>query len=422
MSDEEFAILERFCDGSHPHEEWGYDYKLGVFNTSKEAEYPRGLCLQYVRALHQLFDKKGYKMSVNKMDAKIKPLQQRGGRALPQLIPEFERVQTLTLKTEPVTDNKSCITSDIGNIPRGSKLLRTEATEGGKILCVFGVFRDMSEFVKLSTQLFHPFDLLTNLPDVLIRCIFRIVTLGPIESMKQRINTLKKWQGWAKELQQDEDLLHNKMDENIRKCLEGKRLLLLEKIACSMGWPDTGVHEELRSGFKLTVYAKPCGIFKTEPKLAPMDKTKLMEDAKFLRPALLGKVKQQVCDDDHNKLYEMTLKEANVKGGLVGPYEPEQITTMIDGPWIPVRRFGIWQKGKLRPIDDFRENRVNESFSCGDKIDLHAMDNMLWTLLAFMRFTIHQEHCCLETSDGEVLSGPVHPLWKSMPKGCQLTA
>ncbi len=76
----------------------------------------------------------------------------------------------------------------------------------------------------------------------------------------------------------------------------------------------------------------------------------------------------------------------------------------------------------MRPIDDFRENRVNESFSCGDKIDLHAMDNMLLTLLAFMRFTIHQEHCCLETSDGEVLSGPVHPLWKSMPKGCQLTA
>ena len=358
-------------------------------------------------------------MNVNKMDAKIKPLQQRGGRALPQLIPEFERVQTLTLKTEPMTDNKSCITSDIGNIPRGSKLLRTEATKGGKILCVFGVFRDMSEFVKLSRQLFHPVDLLTNLPDVLIRCIFRIVTLGPIESMQLRINTLKKWQGWAKELQQDEDLLHNKMDENIsaskeNACFFLKRLLV--------AWPDTGVHEELRSDFKLTGYAKPCGIFKTEPKLAPMDETKLMEDAKFLRPALLGKVKQQVCDDDHNKLYEMTLKEANVKGWLVGPYEPEQITTMIDGPWIPVRRFGIWQKGKLRPIDDFRENRVNESFSCGDKIDLHAMDNMLWTLLAFMRFTIHQEHCFLATSDGEVLSGPVHPLWKSMPKGCQLTA
>ncbi len=104
VGDEEFAILERFCDGSHPHEEWGYDDTLGVFNTSKEAEYPRGLCLQYVRVLHQLLEKKGYKMSVNKMDAKIKPLQQRGGRSLPQLISQYERVQTLTLKTAPVTD------------------------------------------------------------------------------------------------------------------------------------------------------------------------------------------------------------------------------------------------------------------------------------------------------------------------------
>ena len=65
---------------------------------------------------------------------------------------------------------------------------------------------------------------------------------------------------------------------------------------------------------------------------------------------------------------------------------------------------------------------MNEAFTCGDKRDLHAMDNLIWTLLAFMRFTIHQEHCCLSTSDGRTLSGPVHPLWKSMPKGCQLTA
>ena len=264
---------------------------------------------------------------------------------------------------------------------------------------------------------FHPFDLLTNLPDVLIRCIFNVVTLGPIESMKHRINTLKKWQSWAKELLHDEDLLHHNMDKNLQSCLHGKRLLLLEKIAASLSWPDVGVHEELRKGFKLTGYAKPCGIFKTEPKLASMDKSKLLEDAKFLRPALLGKVKQQVCEGDHIKLYEITEKEARVKGWLDAPYEPEQVSSIIGGPWVPVRRFRIWQKGKLRPIDDFKENRVNEAFTCGDKIDLHVMDNLIWTLLAFMRFTIHQEHCCLSTSDGRTLSGR-----KSMPEGCQLTA
>ena len=212
-------------------------------------------------------------------------------------------MKTVTLNKVPVTDNEACIQSGIDDIPKGSKILRTEATKGGRFLCVFGIFREMAELVKISKQLFHPFDLLTNLPDVLIRCSFNVVTLGPIESMKHRINTLKKWQSWAKEFLHDEDLLHHNMDKNLQSCLHGKRLLLLEKIATSLSWPDVGVHGELRKGFKLTGYAKPCGIFKTEPKLASMDKSKLLEDAKFLRPALLGKVKQQVCEGDHIELY-----------------------------------------------------------------------------------------------------------------------
>ena len=130
--------------------------------------------------------------------------------------------------------------------------------------------------------------------------------------MKHRINTLKNWQGWAL----NEDRLHHTMDRNLQRCLHGKRRLLLEKIATSLNWPDVGVHEELRRGFKLTGYARRCGIFKTEPKLASMDKSKLLEDAKFLRPSLRGKVRRQVCDEDHAKLYEMT-KKPKSKAGLM---------------------------------------------------------------------------------------------------------
>lgn len=50
-SNEELWALEEFCDGSHPHKPWGYDYEKGEFNTAKEAEYPRALCEQYLDGL-----------------------------------------------------------------------------------------------------------------------------------------------------------------------------------------------------------------------------------------------------------------------------------------------------------------------------------------------------------------------------------
>ena len=47
--------------------------------------------------------------------------------------------------------------------------------------------------------------------------------------------------------------------------------------------------------------------------------------------------------------------------------------------WVPVRRFAVVQssqgKRKLRPIDDFSENKVNLAFGCSDKLDLFALDD-----------------------------------------------
>ena len=42
--------------------------------------------------------------------------------------------------------------------------------------------------------------------------------------------------------------------------------------------------------------------------------------------------------------------------------------------WLPVMRFSVYQRGKVRPIDDMKENRLNAAFSSGEKIDLHALD------------------------------------------------
>ena len=301
-------------------------------------------------------------------------------------------------------------------------MLRTEA-KAGKNLCVFGIYRSMEAFVNVSRQLVHPFDELKHFPDSLIRCIFDTLTIGLLGITKQRIATLNKWMGWAADLTRQEKKLRDSLDERVARVLSGKRLLLLEKIADDIKWPDVGVHKELREGFMITGYSKPCGVFKREVKIATMDKENLMSEAKFLKPALLGKTRTSVAPvEEAKKLFEITCNEASDKGWLEGPYDEDEISEMLGPVWLPVRRFGVTQKNKLRPIDDFRENKLNESFSCGDKIDLHAMDQLLWTLLTMMTHCKFKGSADFVLSDGTRLTGPTHESWKSTNLKFELTA
>ena len=417
-SDTLFACLERQCDGQHPHAEWGFDEATQMFNTAKEAEYPKALCQAYVDVLLNLAGRKEIMfIDASATTTAAKPQKQPRGRKTPQLISEYGRVETLKLPEVPPLDSKRCLMSPIGPLPKGAKLLRTEAKEGN-ILCVFGIYRSMEEFVTCSKQLWHPFDELRNLPDGLIRCIFKTLTSGMAEVTRHRIEKLTEWSELAKSLSRDEEKLHQTLDPNVAAILKGKRLLLLERLAEQISWPDKTIHKELKSGFMLTGYAPPSGIFKPELRPASLEKAQLMADSKYIRPLILSKLAQRdrsgdvpEKERDDEKLFEITLTEAHQKHWLQGPFTPEQIASRHEDLWLPVRRFGVWQKEKLRPIDDMKENKLNDCFSCSDKIDLRALDHVLWSLCVCIRFCLYSGDLDFKLSDGSRLHGSVHESW-----------
>ena len=57
--------------------------------------------------------------------------------------------------------------------------------------------------------------------------------------------------------------------------------------------------------------------------------------------------------------------------------------------WLPVRRFGVLQKDKLRPIDDFKENQVNKTFASSEKLELRTMDHTLWSLFTILKLLLY---------------------------------
>ena len=133
---------------------------------------------------------------------------------------------------------------------------------------------------------------------------------------KRRIAKLRLWSKWENELKPAELKLHDSMHANVAKVLKDKRLLLLEKLATEVGWPDVNLFKELRTGFKLTGYAPPSGVFKTDLRPSAFGKAQLMQDAKFLRPLLLGKVASPAYLDQYSEeLFDITMKEAKEKIG-----------------------------------------------------------------------------------------------------------
>ena len=241
--------MELFCDDvePHDHEPWGYA-PAGGFATAMEAQYPGEMCEELVTFLDSIC--LGLGINVQPADHKMPRVdKQARGRATPQLISEYEQVCSMLLDFMPSLDSKSYLVQSCRHVPEGSRLLRTEK-KGKKLFCVFGIFHSCKRFVSLARNLWHPFDTAAHMPDHLRRCLHEHPTKSPMEIVKLRIQRLKLWTSWASLLAAEEATYKRKLDPNVRSVLGPKRLLLMEKVAQSIGWPDTTLFTEMAEGFR----------------------------------------------------------------------------------------------------------------------------------------------------------------------------
>ena len=77
-------------------------------------------------------------------------------------------------------------------------------------------------------------------------------------------------------------------------------------------------------------------------------------------------------------------------GWVKGPFSKRQLDDKFSGCWIPSKRFGVRQGGKIRAVDDFSEFLVNMSVTSTEKLALYGIDEVVNTARAFMRsFFLH---------------------------------
>ena len=143
--------------------------------------------------------------------------------------------------------------------------------------------------------------------------------------------------------------------------------------------------------------------------------TTVARQNQVLKPMIIGRAKLSDGKELQQQLYDTTLEEAGEKNWLEGPFQPSQIDDNMGSNWLPVRRFGVLQKDKLRPIDDFKENQVNnKTFASSEKLELRTMDHTLWSLFTVLKFLLFDGRLDFLLSSGEHLCAEVHPAWKSV--------
>ena len=179
------------------------------------------------------------------------------------------------------------------------------------------------QFLEAASYLSHPFDECRHVPDHLTRSFFQLLVRGPSDVAAFRAKTLWRWTEQAEKLADAEKEVPSRMPDSVLRVMQGKGLLLLREISREIGWPDTGLFDELCQGFRITGVGTQSNVFKPGVRVGPLSVSVGADDrgqiANFLRPPILGKLRRSKEDALCEQLREITEAEAAQKDWLEGP-------------------------------------------------------------------------------------------------------
>ena len=148
---------------------------------------------------------------------------------------------------------------------------------------------------------------------------------------------------------------HKSLYKDVQKVMESKRLILFREMLTDAGVEDKSLFSELCSGFRLVGDIDASGHFTKQFKPAVLGVEQLQQTAIWAQKAVASSCKRILKDMEVARaVWTETMEQASPdKAWVLGPFTAKQISERLGSHWIPSRRFGVRQGGKIRPVDDF---------------------------------------------------------------------
>ena len=248
------------------------------------------------------------------------------------------------------------------------------------------------EFVQKALEIGHPTRMHSFFPDEMEEVVSHYMSSSTASIAQARTEEIKRWLHLKQSLSNEELSLKASMSERRREVLKNKDLCLFQHLLKDAMHGDSDLVEQLATGFDLTGGLPESQVFARKVRPAAISCSDLRRIADLSREGMIQTVKSSGDPELDEQLYSATLKEVN-KGFLVGPIDPK---TLPSGSTL-TRRFGVKQKSKTRPIDDYKASFVNSSVSQTETASVHTIDHIASLLACLLRKSEHYQ-CDLQLS------------------------
>jgi hypothetical protein len=243
----------------------------------------------------------------------------------------------------------------------------------------FGVYRSPEEFLRLAATLQHPLDSPQLVESSNLRAILAIRDWPAADVVAFRAKALKHYMQVAVDLMVEEKSLRQSMDPQVNEVLAGKRLCLFKQMCNDAGVGDQTLFKELTEGFRLTGRICEAGQFPRKLRPAAITVKQLRDSAVWAKRMIYASCKRVASDPEiAEAVYQETLQQLH-DGWVQGPFSMQQMDERHNGCWIPSKRFGVRQGGKVRAVDDFSEFLINSSVTTTEKLALYGIDEVVNT-------------------------------------------
>ena len=358
-----FLQLENLCDGSHPHEPWGQTDN--GWATAEETAYPWKLC-QHISIKTALFlqdlglpcQTPAHATQAAQLEALRAQTEVQLKAPVRPLVSEFADVVSWPANKPLPPLARAISTPPLGKI----------ASEGN---ITIGIHRPPEQFVKDAAQLQFPGRDENVLPRLMTEAAAFTARHSAHYVAQHRSEQMRRLVNRAKQLQTDEDELKAGMSQRRKEVLKAKRIKLLSELINEVESQDVNLCHDIANGFDLVGQLPASNVFSKKMRPASLAPESLRELAPKARAAVMASVRSSGDFQLDKELYEVTLAERD-KGFLEGPIKAEDIpfTGTV------TRRFGVSQKGKLRPIDDYKASLVNSAVTQTEGVTIHGIDHI----------------------------------------------
>ena len=382
------CALALTCDGRHQHLKWGIvkDKHKSHFATKEECAYNVQLSRAWAQLIHHeacaigLTEAPSTLQEVAPEHSRQQPVTNKAilgslprGKVVPPLLTDFLQPQVHSL---PDNLDRRALTvgtrlPDNSTFPAGTRLLRFcfKDGEGGvneeQTKVVLGIPRSPWEYLNEVCKLIHPVLQHLRLPKVL---------LDTMAIKSHKLQSLRA--SWAKaaveeiqSLRDDERSLHGKMAPHANKILRKKNIIFFSNQMKAFDYPDAKVAYEMAEGFPLFGWLPASNVFPSMLRPPSIHPDCLKNMAASITARTLAVTKPSDSHEDNVGLWEATVAEVE-EGFSVGPFEP----SALHAGCVVSPRFGLWQKAKLRPIDNFSASSVNQCTGLPEKLKVEAVD------------------------------------------------